>query len=151
MAMFYRMQMLLPAYALLLISFTLASSTITSSSKEEIKCDTCTPVSSPPPPPPVVTECPPPPSPPSPPPPSPPPPPNPSSPPPACPSCASPCSSCRPPPCPGCPSPPKQVVPYFIYSYKNPPPSESAATNAHSLLVSATLVIFWGTLSLFSN
>ncbi|KAG4174300.1 hypothetical protein ERO13_A11G111800v2 [Gossypium hirsutum] len=93
---------------------------------------------------PVVTECPPPPSPPSPPPPSPPPPPNPSPPPPACPSCASPCSSCRPPPCSGCPSPPKQVVPYFIYSYKNPPPSESAATNAHSLLVSATLVILWG-------
>ncbi|KAK8588210.1 hypothetical protein V6N13_087155 [Hibiscus sabdariffa] len=159
MALFYRMQMLLAAYALLLTSFTLATSrTTTTSSKEEIKCDTCIPVSypSPPPPPPLVIECPPPP----PPPPSPPPPPKPSPPPPkpTCPSCAPPCYACQNPTTPLTPaqpvtgggvySPPNQVVPYFQYGYQYPPPS--AASTAHmglKLFVSVLLLTLSATLS----
>ncbi|OMO63925.1 hypothetical protein CCACVL1_22174 [Corchorus capsularis] len=114
MATIHPIQMLLVGFTLLL-AFPLATSTTTS--KEEIKCDECTPVlyPSPPPPvypsppPPVVIECPPPPVPPSPP-----PPPKPITPPPACPNCP-PCPSCPPicivcpPVCPGCPPPPCNV------------------------------------------
>ncbi|GMJ09209.1 hypothetical protein HRI_004590100 [Hibiscus trionum] len=162
MPLFYRMQFLFAAYALFVTSFISATST---SSKEEIKCETCIPVSypSPPPPPPLVIDCPPPPSlpPPSPPPPKPTP-----SPPPACPSCAPPCNLCQTPTTPGVIgggfySPPDQVVPYFPYSYQYPPPSESAASSstAHTglkLLVPLILLILSATysqaqLGLYSN
>ncbi|XVF32847.1 hypothetical protein REPUB_Repub17cG0117800 [Reevesia pubescens] len=130
--MIYPMQMLLAGFITLLLAFPFAtSSTISTTSKDEIKCDSCAPVNyTSPPPPPVVIDCPPPPSPPSlppspsppslppspsppslPPSPSPPslppPPPNPSPPPPTCPGCPPPCSGCLPPcnPCPPAPPP----------------------------------------------
>ncbi|XP_022760019.1 leucine-rich repeat extensin-like protein 3 [Durio zibethinus] len=169
MAMVYPIQMLLVGFSLLLAFPLAASTTMKTTSKEEIKCDSCMPVIYPSPPPPVVIECPPPPSPPSLPPPSP-------SPPPPCRGCPPPCSGWCPPPCPACPpppcnacqipntpvppgpprpppmeqpgvmggavySPPNEVVPYFPYSYQNPP-SQSAPSSTHLELKLAVSIIF---------
>ncbi|XVF72697.1 hypothetical protein PTKIN_Ptkin12aG0141000 [Pterospermum kingtungense] len=169
MGMIYPMQMLVAALSLLLAFPLATSSTITkTTSKEEIKCDACTPDITYPSPPPPVVECPPPPAPPSPPPPSP-PPPRPTCPtcPPPCFGCSTPCNPC-PSVCPGCPppscnacqipntpapgppqpgviggavySPPNEAVPYFPYS----PPSnyKSVATSAHLDLKFVVSIIF---------
>ncbi|XWS46590.1 hypothetical protein CRYUN_Cryun14cG0081400 [Craigia yunnanensis] len=185
MAMVSPMQMLLAGFTLLLAFPFATSNTIATTSKEEIKCDTCTPVNYSSPPPPLAVDCPPPPSPPSPPPPSPPPPQSQSPPPPACPGCPPPCSTCQPPcslcppppcnacqipntPVPGPPrptprdqpgvmggavySPPNEVVPYFPYSFQNPPPSESAASSTHlelKLVVSIIFLLLSATFSFF--
>ncbi|XWS76617.1 hypothetical protein CRYUN_Cryun01aG0192200 [Craigia yunnanensis] len=180
MGMIYPMQMLLAGFTLLLAFPLATSNTITTTSKEEIKCDSCTPDVTYPSPPPPVVECPPPPSPPFPPPPSPPPPT------PPCPSCNPPCNGC-PPPCTLCPpppcnacqipntpvpgppgseprdqqprvmggavySPPNEMVPYFPYSFQNPPPSKSAASSTHlelKLVVSIIFLLLSTTFSFF--
>ncbi|EOX95200.1 hypothetical protein QQP08_001825 [Theobroma cacao] len=161
MAMVYPMQMLLAGFTLLLAFPFATSTTVTTTSKEEIKCNLCTPEVPRPPPPRI--ECPPPPVPLSPPPPSPPPPSLPP-PPPACPTCPPPCSGCPPPPCNACqipqgPPPPQprdqpgvmggavysptnEAVPYFPYGFQNPPLSQSAASSNRLKLKLVASIIF---------
>ncbi|XP_039061434.1 leucine-rich repeat extensin-like protein 6 [Hibiscus syriacus] len=142
MAMVYSKQMLplLAAFTLLLVFPSSSSTTITTAiSKDEVKCDTCTPVVLPPPPPaPVVIPCPPPPAPPSPPPPSPP------LPPPACPTC---CTTCQTPST----SEPTNQQPGVIGGAVYPPPYYHwAGSSKHSELKPFVSIVFISLSATFS-